>query len=134
MLLPALYGVWFPNLCETFESAVDMRAQPGEDGLALLLGVDSPALLVEHEMEQVQLGDVSMGILSVFGQPPFGDLRQHLFDLVVFPACPLCGSAAAPFLFRCHERLHDHDLHDCHAVLLQSHQGHAMSLQDHRPL
>ena len=35
MLLPALYGVWFPNLCETFELAVDMRAQLGEDGQVL---------------------------------------------------------------------------------------------------
>ena len=116
-----------------------MEVRLDEDVLVLLLlVVDSPALLVEHEMELVQLDDVSMGILSVFGQPPFGDLRlvvgHHLFDLVVFPACPLCGSAAAPFLFRCHERLHDHDLQDCHAVLLQSHQGHAMSLQDHRQL
>ena len=112
-----------------------MEAQPGED--EQVLEVESPALLVEHEMELVQLDGVSMGILNVFGQPPFGDLRLvglHLFDLVVFPAYPLCGSAAAPFLFRCHERLHDHDLHDCHAVLLQSHHGHAMSLQDHRRL
>ena len=53
----------------------------------------------------------------------------HLVDLAVFPACPLCGSIAAPFYFHHLERLRDHDLHDCHAVLLQSH--HAMSLQDH---
>ena len=135
MLLPAPYGVWFPNLCETSLSAVDMEVQLDEDVLILLLLVVGELVRMGAcELELAQLYVASTKVTWNVAFPQFV-VGRHLFVChrlvvpVVFPACPLCGSIAAPFYFHHLERLRDHDLHDCHAVLLQSH--HAMSLQDH---
>ena len=113
MLLPAPYGVWFPNLCETSLSAVDMEVQLGEGELALLLEVGSPARQDEGgPLSARPPGAVSGETLSASDRPLADDHRlvvghhlvvghrlvvdRHPVALVVFPACPLCGSIAAP--------------------------------------
>ena len=110
---------------------VGTKAQLGEDGQ--VLEVAAMVLLDGCATKLAQFFDASKVTWSVafpqlvVGRHPF--VGRRLFVPVVFPACPLCGPVAAPSWFHHHERLHVHDLHDCHAVLLQSH--HAMSLQDH---
>ena len=100
----------------------------------LLLVVDELVRMGECELELAQLFVASTKVTwsvafphCVVGRHLVVD--RHPVALVVSRACRLCGSVAAPSWFHRHERLHVHDLHDCHAVLLQSH--HAMSLQDH---
>ena len=99
MLLPAPYGVWFPNLCETSLSAVDMEALLDEVELAL---VEEIVVLPAECALGLLRSDVDVEVTWSVAFPQFV-VGRHLFVChrlvvpVVFPACPLCGSIAAPF-------------------------------------